>query len=403
MLKRASIVAIGALFAFTSLLFIQPAQAAACNPTTTTVGSSIVLKFTIVGSCTWDVPSGVATVNILIVAGGGGGGGDAAGGGGGGGVYVNNALSVTPSTTKTIQVGAGGVGGQCSGGNSGSCTSPPLASSGYISSANGGASSFDAISVAGGGKGGVYPSSVGGSGGSGGGGAAESGAGGTATATGTYFFGNAGGASNGAGGGGGGGAGQVGGTGAAGKGGDGVASSITGTSTYYGGGGGGGASGSRGLGGNGGGGAGALSCSYPWSLGTDANQAISGGANTGGGGGGAPYGCPGSGGAGGSGIVIISYLAIPTIVSLGLSTGKTSAIYRESNTIQATLSFDGRVKFFFNGKAISGCANVLSTASIASCVWKPSSHSTGRVSASVVGGSSTSQISVGIASRTNRR
>jgi hypothetical protein len=403
MLKRASIATIGALFAFTSLLFIQPAQATACAPTSTTSGSYIVLKFTTVGSCTWDVPTGVTTVSILIVAGGGGGGGDAAGGGGGGGVYMNNALSVAPSTTKTIQVGAGGVGGQCSGGNSGSCAAPPLATAGYISSANGGASSFDAISVAGGGRGGVYNSGAGGNGGSGGGGAAAGGSGGTSTLSGSNYYGNAGGASNGAGGGGGGGAGQVGATGSAGNGGDGISSSITGTATYYGGGGGGGASGTRGLGGNGGGGAGALSCSYQWSLGTDANQAISGAANTGGGGGGAPYGCPGSGGSGGSGIVIISYLAIPTIVSLALSTGKNSAIYRDSNTIQATLSFDGRVKFFFNGKAISGCARVQSSASVASCPWKPSAHTVGNLSASVVGGSSTAQLLVSIASRTIRR
>ena len=167
MLKRASIFLIGALFAFTSIIFIEPARAAACNPTSSTNGNSVVLKFTSIGSCTWDVPSGITSISILIVAGGGGGGGDAAGGGGAGGVYINSSLAVTPSTTKTIQVGAGGTGGQCSSGNAGECASPPLAIGGYIPPTNGGASTFDAITVPGGGKGGVYSSGSGGNGGSG--------------------------------------------------------------------------------------------------------------------------------------------------------------------------------------------------------------------------------------------
>ena len=403
MLRRASIVLIGVLLAFTSIFFVEPASAAACNPTSSTNGNSVVFRFTTVGSCTWDVPSGISSISILIVAGGGGGGGDAAGGGGGGGVYINPSLAVTPSTTRTIQVGGGGTGGQCSSGNAGECASPPLAIGGYIPPTNGGASTFDAITVPGGGKGGVYSSGSGGNGGSGGGGGAGSGAGGTATATGAFFFGQAGGASNGTGGGGGGGAGQAGSTGGPGKGGDGISSAITGTTTFYGGGGGGGGAGVRGLGGNGGGGAGSVSCSYQFSQGTNAQQAIAGTANTGGGGGGAPYGCAGSGGTGGSGVVIISYINIPMITSMALSSGLITAIYRQTNTILVTLTSDGRVKLFVNGKSIPGCASVASISSVASCSWRPSNRGSVNLSARVIGGTSTAQYSVGVSNRTNRR
>lgn len=403
MLKRVSIALVGALFAFSSIILIDPASAAPCAPISSTTGSSVVLKFTTVGSCTWDVPAGLTQISILIVGGGGGGGGDAAGGGGAGGVYLNPSLAIN-SSTKTIQVGAGGTGGQCSSGNAGQCTAPPVAVAGYIPATNGAASAFDAISVAGGGKGGVYNSGAGGNGGSGGGGAAAGGAGGTSTISGTYYYGNSGGASNGTGGGGGGGAGQAGATGGPGSGGTGISSSITGTPTFYaGGGGGGGAGGVRGSGGNGGGGAGALSCSYQFSLGTDSNQAQAGAANTGGGGGGAPYGCPGSGGAGGSGVVIIAYTLIPTITSLALSTGLKTATFRTVSTIQATLSSDGKVRFFINGKQIPGCVAVLSTSTIASCTWKPSVRGATNLTARVVGGSSTAQLDVGVSSRINKR
>ena len=394
---------VGTLFAFLSIIFIDSASAAPCAPISSTSGSSVILKFTTVGTCTWDVPVGLTQISILIVGGGGGGGGDAAGGGGGGGVYLNPSLVIN-SSTKTIQVGAGGTGGQCSGGNAGECVSPPLASVGYISATNGGASAFDSISVAGGGKGGVYNSGAGGNGGSGGGGAAAGGAGGTSTISGTFYYGNSGGASNGTGGGGGGGAGQAGATGGPGSGGNGISSSITGITTFYaGGGGGGGSGGARGAGGSGGGGAGAFSCAYQWSLGTDANQAIAGTPNTGGGGGGAPYGCAGSAGAGGSGIVIIAYTLIPTITSIALSTGLQTASYRTANTIQTTLSSDGRVRFFINGKQIPGCVSVPSISTIASCTWKPSVRGATNLTARVVGGSSTAQLIVGVSSRTNKR
>ena len=403
MIRRTSIALIGVLLTFTSIVFIEPATAAPCTPSSSTNGNSTVLRFTTVGSCTWSIPAGVTALSILVVAGGGGGGGDAAGGGGAGGVYMDTSVAVTPSTTKNIQVGGGGTGGQCSTGNAGECASPPLATAGYINSTNGGASIFDAITVPGGGRGGVYNNGSGGSGGSGGGGGASSGPGGAATATGTFFYGSAGGAANGTGGGGGGGAGQTGTTGGPGNGGNGIASAITGTLTFYAGGGGGGGAGVRGTGGNGGGGAGAESCSYPYSLGTNSRQAIAGSPNTGGGGGGAPYGCAGSGGNGGSGVVIISYINIPTIISIQLSSGLNTAIFNQANTIRVTLSLNGRVKVFVNGKALPGCANVLSVSAVASCTWKPSNRGVVNVSSRVIGGTSSASLMVGISPRTTKR
>ncbi len=404
MLKRAPILAIGALFAFSSLIFIEPVSAAACAPSTTTSGMSVVVRFTTVGTCTWQIPANVNQVSLLVVAGGGGGGGDAAGGGGAGGVYLNTSYSVTPNAIETVTVGAGGNAGQCGPGGGGSCVTPYVSVPGYFAPGNGGASVFDAITVAGGGAGGVYNNGAGASGGSGGGGSSTSGAGGIATATGTNFYGNNGGTSTGNGGAGGGGAGTAGVNGAGSNGGAGIASSITGSLAYYGGGGGGGNSGgTQSSGGIGGGGAGALSCSYAWITSGDSRSAQPGVANTGGGGGGAPHGCQGSGAAGGSGVVIIAYTVIPSITGLALSSGLNVATYRTVNLIQATLTSDGRVRFFLNGKQIPGCISVLSSSSISTCSWKPSTRGIAIISARVVGGTSTTQFNVGVIPRTNKR
>lgn len=62
----------------------------------------------------WTCPTGVTTVDIMLVGGGGGGGGSAAnngaGGGGGGGVLTDS-VPVTPGTVYTITIGGGGGGG----------------------------------------------------------------------------------------------------------------------------------------------------------------------------------------------------------------------------------------------------------------------------------------------------
>ena len=89
-----------------------PANAAACNPTSTTASNGdTILTFSTVGTCDWTVPPTVTGIELLIIAGGGGGGWGAGGGGGGGQVISVANLSVTPGTSIAITVGtAGGYG-----------------------------------------------------------------------------------------------------------------------------------------------------------------------------------------------------------------------------------------------------------------------------------------------------
>lgn len=226
-------------------------------PSATTTQKTIQI-FDKPGTVSWTVPTGVTSLECLIVGGGGGGGQTIAGGGGAGGLIYINDYAVTAGQTLTITVGAGGAG------------APGVASSGSYPGYGTGGGTQGGNSVLSGGTGGTYTAIGGGGGGSynqTSNGATSGGSGGGAGATqstggaGTSGQGNAGGSgasSNvGGGGGGAGGAGgnAVNGTGG-GAGGVGLAYSITGISTYYAGGGGGGAriptSGTIGIGGNGG-------------------------------------------------------------------------------------------------------------------------------------------------------
>lgn len=229
-----------------------------------------IQTYSTAGSYSWTVPTGVKSVEYLVVAGGGGGyNGWYGGGGGAGGMLTGTGYGVTPGATVSITVGAGGAGGS-----------------------NGGNSVFDTLTAIGGGT----ASCPGVAGGSGGGASACSGSVGGAGTSGQGYAGGAPGYGCGYGndsGGGGGGAGGVGGNSpgcsTAGVGGPGRASSITGSSVYYAGGGGGGGA-TPASGGVGGGGAG------------------NGGAATYYGGGGAGTTSNGAGGAGYRGIVIIKYI-----------------------------------------------------------------------------------------------
>jgi hypothetical protein len=273
--------------------------------------------FTTAESTTWTAPTGVTSVDYLVVAGGGGGGGDMGGGGGAGG-FRTGTLSVTAGNSYTVTVGAGGAGS--SGDASGN-------------GANGSDSVFSSITSTGGGGGWGNDGATthdAGDGGSGGGaslGITDIGEGNTPSTDpsqgndgGDGYSDNGGGS----GGGGGGGAAAVGGTaveGNAGAGGAGTLSTIDGY--YYAGGGGGlyeRASGTENAGNGGIGGGGGGSAHTGGTAGTgggsarntggngnvgSATTAGAGGANTGGGGGGSTN--NGTGGAGGSGIVIITY------------------------------------------------------------------------------------------------
>jgi hypothetical protein len=71
------------------------------------------------GSGIFTIPSGVTSINYLVVGGGGGGGagsGTGAGGGGGGGSVKTGTLSVTPGDVISYVVGSGGAGGTTPGG-----------------------------------------------------------------------------------------------------------------------------------------------------------------------------------------------------------------------------------------------------------------------------------------------
>ena len=295
--------------------FIDVAAGTALQQTTTTIQTFTATP----GGGTWTVPTGVTSVEVLVVAGGGGGGGDG-GGAGAGGIVYHPRFAVTPGAAVTVTVGAGGNGVTWAG-----------------SGAVGANSVFGTLTAIGGG-GGVH-SGNGQSGGSGGGGGysgasmtRSSGGASTQTSpTGGVGYGNTGGQGGGYNadgypGGGGGGAGSVGLNGNqygqsnsaqnAGDGGIGIVNPISGSTTgelflgkyWLGGGGGGnhrGTSTRRALGGRGGGGAAANSST---------ENGVDGTANTGGGGG-AQQGSNASyrGGNGGSGVVIVKY-ETPVIV-----------------------------------------------------------------------------------------
>jgi hypothetical protein len=237
-------------------------------------------------SGTYTVPTGVTSIQYLVVGGGGGGGITLDGGGGAGGMLVGT-MTVTSGQTISYVVGAGGA-----------------------SASAGSNSTFGALIAYGGGTGTRGASSGNQNGGSGGGSYYYSSGG--VPGTGVAGQGNSGGVGNTSeSSGGGGGAGAIGGAASSSVGGAGGAGLtwINGT-TYAGGGGGGAYFGTGGAGGSGGGGAGGAS-------GTSSGSA--GSVNTGGGGGGASYaaGSPlGIGGAGGSGIIIIATSSASTYDSM---------------------------------------------------------------------------------------
>lgn len=79
------------------------------------------------GSSTWTVPTGVSTIDYLVVAGGGGGSELNGGGGGGAGGYLaGTSYPVTPGSVYTIAVGAGG-GTNANGSNSSLTATSPVA------------------------------------------------------------------------------------------------------------------------------------------------------------------------------------------------------------------------------------------------------------------------------------
>jgi len=304
------------------------------NITTNTRQYSIVQKsptvshYTSTGSGTFSVPTGLTSVDVLVVAGGGTGGSansitgtDGGAGGGAGGLIYRPSFPVTPGGSISFTVGSGGTGSSYNFANQGPPNKGQDSVFGTLTSKGGGAGQSGPGDASTGGASGAFQ---GGSGGGAGGGGGNGSVGGQATQpqvggdSTTYGFGYPGGSNtntppyNGNGGGGAGGVGTVGsdGNGNPVPGGAGKSYSISGSSVGYSGGGGGGGGGpGAGAGGSGssGGGTGRPAVdSAPLNGGA-------GSANRGGGGaGGAGVDSPrpwatGLGGNGGSGTIIVKY------------------------------------------------------------------------------------------------
>ena len=299
-----------------------------CDPASTISGSNTILKFTTVGTCNWSVPSGVSSVQALVVGGGGGGSSDVGGGGGGGQVVAS---TVNVSGTVPITVGAGGVFGwnrmynNTAGGKTG------------------GRSSIGSSTIALGGSGanGRYSNNLNpdgtanNTGYTGGGGPYEDCGSCKEGNTGTGGAAYKGGAGSGNGGGGGGGAGGAGANRVSGAaGGVGIANSLTGSSITYGGGGGGSgypSSTPLGVGGLGGGGDGASQDLYRGESGVDGRG--------GGGGGAATDGDEwGHGGMGGTGVVILKF-GTP-VATTTTSTTTTTTTVSPTTTARPALTID---------------------------------------------------------------
>jgi hypothetical protein len=63
-------------------------------------------------------------------------------------------------------------------------------------------------------------------------------------------------------------------------------------------------------------------------------------------------------------------IAYASTISVGLTNSSATATYRAVSQLTATISPDGKVTFYANGKAIPGCKNRSGTTS-ATCNWKP--------------------------------
>lgn len=327
--------------------YLTSSTAPTCAPEETQYTDDTGVTFRVVafkdtGSCTWTVPTGVTSVDYLVV-GGGGGGGTRSGGGGGAGAFVESSASgLSPGAVVTVKVGIGGAGGPAGGAG----TTSDYGQDGDSTVLTG---ALDDSAAGGGGGGWVVTAGRQGASGGGGGGSNEPG--GSATA------GNRGGdgsandcpvATLGFCGGGGGGsatAGQDGDAGDSDRGGAGgsgrpstfvtpqVSSLLgigeaSGSAVYFAAGGGGGSTtGSGGFGGLGGGGDGTAALA-------PASAAF---ANSGSGGGGAgSAGDQGAGGSGGSGVVVLRYVQPANTVCTPLTYG-----YSDDSNSYTVVEFQG--------------------------------------------------------------
>ena len=105
--------AVNSLFTVTGTRTLFAHWVPLCAPTRVFEGGYHRFTFATVGDCSWTVPSGVTTAEVLLVAGGGSGSAGISNyywpaGGGGGEVISNSNVALTPGTSLFVEVGAGG-------------------------------------------------------------------------------------------------------------------------------------------------------------------------------------------------------------------------------------------------------------------------------------------------------
>jgi hypothetical protein len=104
-----------------------------------------------------------------------------------------------------------------------------------------------------------------------------------------------------------------------------------------------------------------------------------------------------------------SNTSTPVSATLGTQSGSLKTTFRTVTPLSVSVDTPSKVTYYANGKVISGCRNVLSSAGTATCNWSPSVHGSYRiyafanpVSTSYVA-STTSTINIGVEVRTNKR
>jgi uncharacterized repeat protein (TIGR02543 family) len=101
----------GSITSLTSTTLYAKWSANSCSVTPVVSGGFATVTFTSVGDCVWNTPTGVTSLQILVVGAGGGGGNDNGGGGGGGRVIENTNVTAEAGSPLVITVGQGGLPG----------------------------------------------------------------------------------------------------------------------------------------------------------------------------------------------------------------------------------------------------------------------------------------------------
>lgn len=103
------------------------------------------------------------------------------------------------------------------------------------------------------------------------------------------------------------------------------------------------------------------------------------------------------------------FVSAPVSITVSLTSGGSTAIYKSETSLKATVGSPSKVTFYANNKVIPLCRNLMSSGGYAYCNWKPSVHGSQYIKAKAVPtdgttleGTST-PVTVGIATRTSKR